>query len=123
MREIIFRGKRKDTGKWMEGSLVCFPNDDEHCGIWSENAQTYLWVIPATVGQYTGISYRDSERIFEGDIVTFSGDKYEIVFEDACFWMADILDEFYVRELHSFLGQGDIRVIGNVHDNEMGEFV
>jgi len=65
----LFRGKRKDTGAWMIGSLVCFPDDNKHCGIWSENAQSYLWVNPATVGQCTGSKDKNGTLIFEGDIL------------------------------------------------------
>ncbi|MCL2170651.1 MAG: YopX family protein, partial [Defluviitaleaceae bacterium] len=65
----FFRGKRKDNAMWMHGSLVAFPNDNEHYGIWSENAQSYLWVMPDTIGQCTGLKDKNDKLIFEGDIL------------------------------------------------------
>ena len=29
MREILFRGKRKDNGEWVEGAYFCLHHNDE----------------------------------------------------------------------------------------------
>lgn len=125
MREIIFRGKRIDNGKWVYGDLAHFPdkiNIDPH-----EHGQPWRGyaVIPETVGQYTGITDKNGKRIFEGDIIsTDIARPYLIVeFRDGCFMFNcnDGGEDYYdimfpiLKEAHSQYEYGEI--IGNTHDN------
>ena len=92
MREVKFRGKTKD-GKWVEGSLVrC-----EHTyaprimhpkrswivtramsnGGWFTVCQRYP-VIEDSVGQYVGRCDAKGKEIFEGDIIIYGGERYEV---------------------------------------------
>lgn len=116
-REIIFRGKRTDNGKWVYGDLY----HRKICGAISPTIHTMDYtggsVIPTTIGQYTGLKDKNGTRIFEGDIINFTNVDYpdcEIIFDNGSFVCNEIGEDNIVCELHLRLVS---EVIGNVHDN------
>lgn len=64
MREVIFRGKEKDTGKWLYGDLQTVGHKRFIDGYRMRGR-----VNPGTVGQYIGIKDKNGNRVFEGDII------------------------------------------------------
>ena len=70
MREILFRGKRKDTGEWVHGNYAFTDNNDKQHFIFQNKAFEYE-AIPEIVGQYTGLTDKNGKKIFEGDIVQY----------------------------------------------------
>lgn len=80
MREILFRGKRIDNDEWVEGSLVCWPDDDgiDTIVCFNEDAEKgalvgeHIEVDRKTVGQFTGLLDKSGKKIFEGDVVRYT---------------------------------------------------
>ena len=139
MREILFRGKRVDSGEWVEGNFIKDNWGDTYgeliYGILQDReapAGLAGWipkrVLPETVGEYTGLTDKNGKKIFEGDILQDKFGQIKIV---------DYSDEWgafrtcFVRALNdegkivatvggaSFVGTiwRKYEVIGNIHDN------
>lgn len=76
MREILFRGKRVDNSEWVQGYL--FKSWDRAFILWgvTGNNPNMVEVIPETVGQFTGLTDENGNKIFEGDIIRYADDYY-----------------------------------------------
>lgn len=142
MREILFRGKRKDNGEWIEGRLlaadVIVPGGQEfileaNCIYGYDKPIIGYDVDEETVGQFTGLTDKSGKKIFEGDIVRAitldtGTEKMAVV----CF--GNFIDEnngdeyigFYIEfdgikttatQLAMEECKNRIEVIGNIHDN------
>lgn len=105
MREILFRGKRKDNGNFIEGFFI-FDGFDHYIVKFyaDENAEGTLYpvqesfeVIPGTEGQFTGRTDKNGKRIFEGDIVKQTFEK--TVATMAIDWGADEYADLYGEDV------------------------
>lgn len=118
MREILFRGKRTDFNRWIEGYLYRLSEKLNPFIMIKNEGGTAFEVIPETVGQYTGLTDKNGKKICEGDILryTIDGDVYIYV----CFW-DDGNCEFGLKNEKRDFGLAyaphDKEIIGNIHDN------
>ena len=121
MREYLFRGKRKDNGEWVEGSLVAKVDPLLETSYYfilaqgrGESFVTWHMVDPATVGQFTGLMDKNGKRIFEGDIVrdVDTGNIRTVEYHGNRFVFVSLLRHFF-----DVIYEEDWEVIGNIHDN------
>lgn len=126
MREILFRGKRKDNGEWVESdSLLQMENHPQrNCHtvqLWVE-FDGWVFVIPETIGQCTGLTDKNGKKIFDGDIVkTYLYEPKGLAnYEIGCINSDDTKARFVfcIEEGNYGIDNSNVfEVIGNIHDN------
>ena len=128
MREILFRGKRKDNGKWVYGNYAVTDNNGKQHFIFQNKAFEFE-VIPETVGQYTGITDDNEKKIFEGDILNVINPDYDDydyitkVYFECNTLCVDVGGQDYDYTSIGFAVEiwddkrDRVEVIGNIHDN------
>lgn len=130
----MFKVKRTDNGKWVEGSLIqgvfvrCVDNqdipyildiDDIDCDYDNFGDLTdgfgYYEVNPDTICQFTGLVDKNSDKIWENDIVGLDEDLYIVTWEedDAMFALEDV----GVVEHFSNVDSKWCEIVGNKFDN------
>lgn len=126
-REILFKAKRISDGKWIEGFYVAqygchqiyLPN-----GVDCENGFDYYHIDINTLCQYTGLTDKNGNKIWENDVVNRNEKFYEIV----KYFQGDyVLDYSYAlgkEEGTNYCNLGFycceincVEVIGNIFDN------
>lgn len=125
MREILFRGKRKDNGEWVYGFLT---------KMWGvlhiidkDNENIAYEIIPDTLGQFTGLTDKNDKKMFEGDIVEVTYDDGTAYITAVCAYgntlCVDVEGEDYDFTAIDFAIDDwndnccEFEIIGNICDN------
>ena len=124
-REILFRGKRIDTGEWIYGDVqqnVDAVKIREQEPNIQHGARSFV-VIPETVGQYTGLTDIHGVKIFEGDIIEAHLDE---LFPDLAITLIVVWSDYgwFGRDMEGNVDSLErkwvsdfFEIIGNIHDN------
>lgn len=125
MRTIKFRGKTRVNGKWYYGSLVY--SDEINAAIYFQigrgliKRMDWVYVIPETIGQFSGLYDCNGKEIFEGDILKWSnGRMYVVKFWDGMFYASvEECNEGFLGgfPLHALYEDEKCEIVGNIFDN------
>ena len=132
MREIKYRAKRLDNGKWVFG--VPIPNSygdrvffipllltDKIAYPFERLVDWVVEVMPETIGQYTGLKDKNGVEICEGDIVetVYNGEVFAgvVVYDlnEVDFKVTDGKEK-YGRNFQYLAGNDENEVIGNIYE-------
>lgn len=108
MREIVFRAKREDNNQWVYGSLIIYP--DGKMSIFVTKTAREFYVKPATIGEYTGITNANGQKIYEGDIIDVAGYPSQVE-QHSGMWMA-----VKGNNVGHTIQTTSMEILGNIHD-------
>ena len=133
MRNILFKAKRLDNGEWVEGYAVNYGFTGKQkwhiVPFWASDLYSYE-IDPSTICQYTGLTDKNGNKIWENDIVKyhFGDDVAEIKFGEyqSCFdsqktchvgFYVDWQKGYLRKDLGYWVKMIDCNIIGNEIDN------
>ena len=113
MLEILFRGKRIAKDEFVEGFVFkqfTQPKGEE----WYIRAyETDYCVIPETIGRFIGEVDKNGRKVFEGDIVKFKNELFEVKFIEKYSRFAGVKPGV----VFSVFLFSNSEVVGNIYDN------
>ena len=125
----LYRGKREDNSEWHYGYLYSHKAIRGVSDLTAFSPYEIRDVIPETVGQCSGVPDKNSQLIFEGDIVESRASEnpddwkqWFVVFEDGCFEFTRECSKRKKLYERNILCKDEVElyglvVVGNIHDS------
>lgn len=142
MREIKFRGKRKDNNQMIYGELCIYDDIIFFIGVAKTIFQirngvfipNIVWyeVLPESVGQFTGSLDKNKNEIYEGDRCEVeNGDEFYmgvVIFDNGCFSLkiddrtkkskfTKTYFEYDIGQTPELYNFKNISIVGNIYEN------
>lgn len=132
MREILFRAKDEASKQWVYGYYVHLPSAAGSVHIMHvpagnpDESNSAYYVVPETLGQYTGLTDKNGKKIFEGDILKISegSDEDDYVIRKVYAYRGVLCVDYWTPDWDfnalAFLDNDTgyvFEIIGNIHDN------
>ena len=133
MREILYKAKRVDTGEWIQGAYVYTFKEEKNCLVVGVQVEKHwivepngnmTWIDEDTLCQYTNMTDKNGQKIWENDILVAHLDEnypedetYEqVVWHDCGFHTKNKYCDYY-EELDKFTTQ-NFAACGNIFDDK-----
>lgn len=128
---LLFKAKREDNNEWVEGYYWTNLVHNHFIRVAKDNKEKFaiedFEILPETLCQYTGMTDKNGNKIWENDIVGADGIKGIIKFGKykhhnsiQVGWFVDFINKEqlkYIRQDYIFWIEQGITIIGNVFDN------
>lgn len=122
-REIKFKAKRIDNGKWVYGSLIRSTTGIKERAYIVDNFSSMsdysvIGVDPSTVCQFTGLKDCEGKELFEHDLIHFVGFTHtaEVIWSECNYAFMVICENKHSYWLHDVIKVCRIERIGNKFD-------
>ena len=97
MREILFRGKRIDSGEWVYGTMYKIAIDINPFILTAGKSGCSYQVDEETVGQYTGLNDKNGKKIFENGYMIIDKQTYKVLFDNGEYILKNIFNCDIIR--------------------------